>query len=473
MPVHPPAAAGTRRPRLTRPPRTPGPWRPVDTVPSPRLAPLVRRLDAGADPRTTLDDFWRATGAEGTPLIDPDVRGDAAFRTVTFLWRGAPDTTGVLLAVNKLHDPADPCGARMELVPGTDVWHLAYRLRADHIASYRIAPLHAGRPLPAAGGPELRAWLGSHGTHDPLNPRTLPTRWNGAPGSVLALPDGPYAAGAPAPRPGTARGTVTRHRLALAGTERDVWVYLPPGHDPQAPDGPRTAAGLVVLFDGDMWFPHLRAGDMLDALVADGRTPPLAVVAPDAIDTPTRFRELGEPQDFLRPLADTLLPWARRFGVPAGPDRTLVAGQSLGGLAALYAGLTMPDRFGCVLAQSPSLWWTPPGAPERSGGEATWMSEQWASAPRTGIRARLQAGRYEGSMAAQSTVLHGVLRERGHDAGLTVVSGGHDYAWWIPGLADGLADLTGHWTGAAPALTGRRPSDFPPPPHSSDPLHRS
>ncbi|RKN43817.1 alpha/beta hydrolase-fold protein [Streptomyces hoynatensis] len=467
MPADRASTGGTRQ-RLDRPPRHAGPWRPVETLPSPAVARLAAALAEGAGRAAALEDFWCAARRAGTPLVEPDPRGDPGRRAVTFLWRGGRDTTDVLLAVNRLYDRADPASARMRHLPGTDLWHLCYRLRADHLGSYRIAPLSHGEPLPTTAptgeAMGLRGWLDRRGTRDPLNPRTLTTRWGGAPSSLFALPHAPRTPGPPV-RPHTPAGAVRRHRLTLAGAAREVWSYLPPGHP-----GPGAAAGLVLLFDGDMWFPHLRLGELLDGLLAEGRIPPLAVLAPSAVDTATRFRELGEPQRYLPQLTEGLLPFAARtLGVPAGPERTLVAGQSLGGLAALYAALTLPGRFGHVLAQSSSLWWAPPdepgqeppgpsgraGAPGAAGRGGTpgadeaegasWMSAQWAAVPPRGTRLRLQVGRYEGPMVAQARRLRDVLRQGGYEAELTVYTGGHDYAWWSAGLARGLADLTARW----------------------------
>ncbi|WP_348235431.1 alpha/beta hydrolase-fold protein, partial [Salmonella enterica] len=69
--------------------------------------------------------------------------------------------------------------------------------------------------------------------------------------------------------------------------------------------------------------------------------------------------------DFWLPVQQELLPQVRvvpPFSDHAG--RAVVAGQSFGGLSALYAGLNCRTRFGCVLCQSGSFWWrhriTPP-----------------------------------------------------------------------------------------------------------------
>src|SRR5690606_27246504 len=39
------------------------------------------------------------------------------------------------------------------------------------------------------------------------------------------------------------------------------------------------------------------------------------------------------------------------------PERTLIQGSSLGGLAALFAQCIAPDRFGASVCQSGSFWW--------------------------------------------------------------------------------------------------------------------
>ncbi|KOT38361.1 hypothetical protein ADK84_17005, partial [Streptomyces sp. NRRL WC-3701] len=87
---------------------------------------------------------------------------------------------------------------------------------------------------------------------DPLNPRTVPGRRQGAGSSVFELPDAPPQPWRPwAPAAATAaaarRGLVERHRLTSAAlaARRDVWTYVPPG---PLPDG---GADALVLLDGD------------------------------------------------------------------------------------------------------------------------------------------------------------------------------------------------------------------------------
>ncbi|WP_308462553.1 alpha/beta hydrolase-fold protein [Streptomyces sp. SM13] len=64
------------------------------------------------------------------------------------------------------------------------------------------------------------------------------------------------------------------------------------------------------------------------------------------------------------------MPWARaRWPLTADADRTAVSGQGSGGAAALYAGLTRPERFGRVLVRSPSPGRSPGEERRTDGGE--------------------------------------------------------------------------------------------------------
>lgn len=425
-------------------------------TPRPLTGPCVARLTALIDAATpterdaAVEEFWSYADTHGTPLIE-ELPGDPDHRAVTFLWRGDRATRRVLLLANRLVDRGHLAGSLLHRVPGTDVWHLCLRLRSDHRASYQlVADLTPGTPPQSAAQVQerLRA-LSAHAAHDPRNGHTLPSRWTGSAASVFALPDAPAQPWADR-RPGIARGRVERHRFASTalGAERDVSVYLPPGPARAAPDGTGPAAlPVLALCDGDMWFGRLGLQHTLDALIADGATPPFAVLAPHAVDNPTRWAELGARDPYVTFLADELLPWAAEHRqITADPARTVVAGQSLGAMTALHAGIERPDRFGNVLAQSASLWWRPdlpPGIPKTAPDTAPWLVRRFAAAERRPVRVRIDVGAHEGDMVPQSRALRDALLSRGYTVRLTEYNGGHDYACWRGALADGLADLLG------------------------------
>ncbi|MBA1936014.1 prolyl oligopeptidase family serine peptidase, partial [Escherichia coli] len=92
----------------------------------------------------------------------------------------------------------------------------------------------------------------------------------------------------------------------------------------------------------------------------------------DAIDTTHRAHELPCNADFWLAVQQELLPQVKAIAPFSDrADRTVVAGQSFGGLSALYAGLHWPERFGCVLSQSGSYWW-----PHRGGHQEGMLLEQ-------------------------------------------------------------------------------------------------
>jgi enterochelin esterase-like enzyme len=109
-------------------------------------------------------------------------------------------------------------------------------------------------------------------------------------------------------------------------------------------------------------------------------------------------------------IVGTLMPRVRGdFHLAESPDEVGIGGSSMGGLAALYAHLRHPDRFGLALSMSPSLW---------IGGGRIFEYVVQAERP---LRSRvyLDAGGLEagGRMLVAARQLADALRERGWDEG--------------------------------------------------------
>ncbi|GAA2342048.1 enterochelin esterase [Streptomyces kunmingensis] len=411
-----------------------------------RIAHLLERLTGADDAQRAriAEEFWQDVSGLGTPLVE-EADGEPDHRVVTFLWRGHRATRQVLLMANRLVDRDDLAGSLLEHAPGTDIWHLGLRLRADHRGTYRLAAdISANEPPadPVILQARLRS-LAVHASSDPLNPRTRPTRWGVTDSSVFALPDAPPEVWSRPPAD-TPAGRVERHRTAAAalGGHRDVWVYLPPGH--HRDDGPLP---VLALCDGDMWLGRMGLQHTLDALIAERKLPPLAVFAPDAVDRVTRGRELGARDAYVEFLADELLPWAAgRWPVTADPARTVVAGQSLGAMTALHAGHQRPDRFGHVIAQSPSLWWRPglpSGVPQKHVFGVPWLVTRYAAAAPRPITVHLDVGLHEGATVDHCRALYDTLHSARYDVTRREFNGGHDHACWHVALADTLVRLLG------------------------------
>ncbi|MEC4016956.1 enterochelin esterase [Streptomyces sp. H27-D2] len=422
-----------------RPPSVPRPA-PVERAESPVITALAARPQRAGD-------FWRTAEAQGAPLVEPDPDGDPAYAVVTFLWRGTDATRAVLAMPNKVFDPRDPAANLLTRLPGTDVWHWSLRMRTDWRATYTLCVDEGSGSGDAPAERDSAAywqWLRGQNRRDPLNPVTLARRWGGDPLSVVELPDSPDRS-AWEPRTGTyagsaaatdaAAGAVSVHtvRSAALGNERRVWAYTPPGHDPSH----EAELPVLVLFDGEMWQPGLGVSVLLDNLIADGRIPPLIALLPESLDSATRWSELACNDSFVRFLSDELLPWAaEHWPVTADPARTVLAGQSLGGLMAAHAALRAPHRFGNALSQSGSFWWP-------DGPDAQWLSGLVESSPKVPVRFHLSAGEQEWVLLPANRRLRDVLAAKGYEFSYGEFNGGHDYLCWRTELADGLIALLG------------------------------
>lgn len=376
----------------------------------PDPVPRVRSAVIAGLPADGVGDFWDRVGR--LPLVEEsDVPGHSV---VTFCRRDA-HAEQVLLFVNRLTDETDLAATMLERHGTTDLWHASFRMRSDWRASYSFLVRRPGEPAPweSDGHIALRAAL-DRGLCDRLNPDTCRNR-AGTIQSVVALPQAPAQPWL-AERATVARGTVG---TCEGPGGRAVRIYDPAGA------GPRDALPLLVMLDGEVWTTHQSLPTTLDNLIADGRIPPVRAVLPSSGSRDERWAELGGP-DGSAYVVDRLVPWVRsRRGVSG---QVVVAGQSLGGLTALRAGLTRPDVVTGVASQSASLWLDDlrevitPGA--RTRIHLSWGIQEWVlDGPHRDLAAR--------------------LREAGISLRALEINGGHDYAWWRGTIADALIDLLG------------------------------
>jgi predicted alpha/beta superfamily hydrolase len=170
----------------------------------------------------------------------------------------------------------------------------------------------------------------------------------------------------------TLTGNVTRHafRSDVFGSERHVWVYLPPGYEDDESrypvlymhDGQNVFDGATAFIAGKEW----RADETAEQLIDEGRIEPLIIVAVDnggesriAEYTPSEHEGRGGGADaHRRMLIEEVKPWVDgTWRTRPGREDTGLAGSSLGGLVSLWIGLSRPETFGKVAALSTSVWW--------------------------------------------------------------------------------------------------------------------
>ncbi|GAA2919180.1 alpha/beta hydrolase-fold protein [Kitasatospora cinereorecta] len=339
------------------------------------------------------DAFWAAAR---TPASTP--AGDGGWVTL-FLWRGSPASVG-------FESWSQPVPLRRW--GDTDCWY-------------------AQVPMP----PRLRVtyqFLADDAAYaDPFNPVGA-----GADRSIAATPDAPVQPHWPA----VAAGDVlplphTRLRWAGArlGGRRTVRVH------PVGGGGP-----VVLLLDGDDWLYLHPAMTAFESAVARGDMPPVTLVFLPAKD---RAAEFGCRPELWEGVRDELLPLVAESGVPADPGRLVVAGQSLGGLSAMYAALEFPDLVSRVACQSGSFWWTPDALdrPDPFGGpEGGVIAARLRERPDlSGLRVAFDVGEHETRMLSHCEPAEALAAEAGATVRVSRSASGHDRAGWRHALLRDVA----------------------------------
>nr|WP_239549495.1 enterochelin esterase [Lelliottia amnigena] len=367
---------------------------------------------------------------------------------VTFWWRDPAGTARssaikrvwiYITGVTDHHQNAQP--QSLERIPDTDVWRWQGDFSPEWRGSYCFIPSENEHDFAeavfSAATPDRMAlregWrkLLPRAISDPLNPQS----WRGGRGhpvSALEMPHAPVQPGwNHADTPFSPPECIDWHSPRL-GNSRRVWIFTTGDENP-------AERPLAVLLDGQFWAESMPVWSPLAALTQEGQLPPAVYVLIDVIDTAHRSRELPCNPDFWLAVQEELLPQIQALTpFSARADRTVVAGQSFGGLSSLYAALNWPQRFGCVLSQSGSYWW-----PHRGADQDGQLIEQLKTGEKsaTGLRIVLEAGRREPLIFRTNQALYAQLQHPQHRVFWRQVDGGHDALCWRGGLTQGLMTL--------------------------------
>ncbi|MEG3630796.1 alpha/beta hydrolase-fold protein [Streptomyces poriticola] len=340
------------------------------------------------------DAFWSAAGA-GAPRSVPDRGGWATL----FLWRGqAADVV--------FESWSEPVPLRRW--GDTDCWYAEVRMPARLRVTYRFV-------------------VGGTAYADPFNPV-------GAGGdlSVAATPDAPAQPHWPALGPADVL-PVPRTRIRWSSGRLDgrrtVRIH------PAGGGGP-----VVLLLDGDDWLYLHPAAAAFDSAVASGEMPAVTLVFLPAADRESEFACRPTLWEAVR---DELLPLVAECGVPADPGRLVVAGQSLGGLSALYAAVEFPDLVSRVACQSGAFWWAP-GAPDLAdplgGPVGGALAGRLRERPDlSGLRAAFDVGEHEARMLPHCELVESLTGRAGAAVRVSRSAAGHDRAGWRQALLRDVA----------------------------------
>ncbi|MFJ4970682.1 alpha/beta hydrolase-fold protein [Streptomyces sp. NPDC088755] len=338
------------------------------------------------------DAFW--AGAR-TPLPVP---ADGGWLTL-FLWRGSPAS----LAFESWSRPVP-----LRRWARTDCWYAEVPMPQRLRVTYQLV---------ADGTPRA----------DSLNPVGA-----GADRSIAATPDAPPQPHWPALGPDDILplpATRLRWNSERLGGRRTVRVH------PVGGGGP-----VVLLLDGDDWLHLHPAMTAFESAVAAGEMEPVTLVFVPAKNREAEFTCRPQLWEAVR---DELLPLVARSGVAADLDRLVVAGQSLGGLSALYAALEFPELVSRIACQSGSFWWAP-GAEELPdplggpvGGALAERLRRGADLSR--LRCAFDVGQHETRMLPHCELTESLTERAGATTRISRSASDHDRAGWRQALLRDVA----------------------------------
>ncbi|WP_460061820.1 alpha/beta hydrolase-fold protein [Streptomyces sp. YKOK-I1] len=339
------------------------------------------------------DAFWAAAGAPASIPAE-----DGGWRTL-FLWRGSAASVG-------FESWSQPVPLRRWGV--SDCWYAEVRMPARLRVTYQFL-----------AGDETYA--------DPFNPVAA-----GGDRSIAATPDAPAQPHWPEiGADGVLPVPLARIRWSSArlGGRRTVRIH------PAGGGGP-----VVLLLDGDDWLYLHPAMTAFDSAVAAGELPPVTLVFLPARDRVAEFT--GRP-GLWQAVRDELLPLVTESGVPADPERLVVAGQSLGGLSALYAALEFPELVSRVACQSGSFWWSPDAldlADPLGGPVGGAVADRLRERPDlSGLRIAFDVGEHERRMLPHCELTETLTRQAGATVRVSRSASDHDRAGWRHALLRDVA----------------------------------
>lgn len=199
---------------------------------------------------------------------------------------------------------------------------------------------------------------------------------------------------------------------------------------------PKQADKLLIVCDGQV---YLQDYPLWPAILHLNRTlfaqAPCAVLFLEPTGQLERNRFLGCENYLPHWLTSVGLPWVSTHMALPTADHCLIAGSSLGGLAAAQVVKKAPGAVAKAVVQSGSFWWHE----QDSTNEEGQVLQQWLEAPLPPtIEIFHEVGHNEGYLLSWNLAFHEVLTERAVRHSHRVYKGGHDYACWRQGIVDAL-----------------------------------
>ncbi|MDC7113346.1 alpha/beta hydrolase-fold protein [Corynebacterium pseudodiphtheriticum] len=376
---------------------------------------LRQELTPAVDDPVALQQAWERIAAGGFPRRSTDGQSYVfalryselqAMTTQSLPTLVEQRENGVHLHINRLTDKLKYELGMMNHLPGTDIWTLTVDVSQHYQGSYGFQLTHGQR------------------TPTMCDPHAIRTLWN-EDGFGLSEISQPLA---------VSNTTMQVRKTHCAGV--DVLVCLP---------RKGSRAGLLTLFDGEKWR-KTNLNACISAINEEAELPVAAALICNDSNS-QRVQRLGLDADFLAAVCmqvqDHVVKLMGELGVEFVPEKSILAGQSLGGLAALYIAQNHPHAFRELIVQSPSLWWKPnkTAVPtDNNLQNSSWITEQFSRQPAM-PRLRIDVGAREDVGVAKAHLLACKLSDCGWPHQLEIYEGGHDHVAWRAQLVAHLREI--------------------------------
>ncbi|MBM6549600.1 enterochelin esterase [Marinomonas ostreistagni] len=395
------------------------------------------------------DRWWAELARKGTPLQTPV--DDQRVR-VDFFWRDpqglASDIAKVQLVFHSVSSEPPREVSLLKRVAGTDVFHAYVIMQASWRASYRFIPLTTAdldqkqARTRVAGYEQHYDWLQHQSFTDPCNHRPDISNASLPSGSPLHGLEAGYELGWEEWDRGELL-SVSVHTLTWAspwlGNERNVTCFETGTTD--LSDKP-----VVTLLDGECWSKASGLPDVLNFLTQCKLLSPAVYIMVGSVGAEQRVQEFTANDDFWLAFFEELIPKLKlEFGLPPLAQNMLVAGQELGGLSALQAGLYWPQYITKVISLSGAFWWPDKRREPLAKADANsvrLMDQVMAScSPLAQLSVYFAAGEGERTLLAHNEEMAYVLQHKQSKVLYENYAGGHDWLSWRSSLIRGLSAL--------------------------------
>ncbi|WP_028866967.1 enterochelin esterase [Psychromonas arctica] len=221
-----------------------------------------------------------------------------------------------------------------------------------------------------------------------------------------------------------------------------------------------TATGkapLVILLDGEKWGADSGMLSVLQYLTNINKIVPAHYLLIPSIDSKTRWQELSCSALFWQAVTEQLLPRVtdRLLQSEKSISEFILAGQSLGGLSAVYAGIHFQTYFTKVISLSGSFWWPEvermqdPDAYKSAHPEWKKIVPKNSLADRVsnnevsvaGLHIYQTVGNAETQLSVYNDLHYEIFKQHGAKITYQKVDGGHDWLSWRSSLINGLISL--------------------------------